>query len=185
MPFHIRIFRKNEPLPIVKFDLSQEELESRILAPYRSTLPIVVAGQTTLPAVVARIEIIETPHDSTEFGEWTPTLARNGALQWYHSEAGARDVTDSLIITPSTPVLPQKNDAIELLCSRFHSVAVQLRRRHAHRPTLEVSDEYDVQDLLRSLLSLFFDGIRPEEWAPSYAGKSARMEIGRASCRER
>ncbi len=42
---------------------------------------------------------------------------------------------------------------------------------------MNVDDEYDVQDLLHALLKLYFDDIRPEEWTPSYAGSSARMDF--------
>jgi hypothetical protein len=66
---------------------------------------------------------------------------------------------------------------IEKVCNRFHLVAKQLRDRHNTRETLDIDDEYDVQDLLHSLLHIFFDDIRPEEWTPSYAGKSARMDF--------
>lgn len=66
---------------------------------------------------------------------------------------------------------------VERICLRFHSVARQLRARHASRPTIEIEDEYDVQDLLHALLRLHFDDIRPEEWTPSYAGGSARMDF--------
>lgn len=60
---------------------------------------------------------------------------------------------------------------------RFHLVVRQLRNRHVTRTTLDVVDEYDVQDLLHSLLTVHFDDIRPEEWTPSYAGKSSRMDF--------
>jgi len=63
------------------------------------------------------------------------------------------------------------------LADRFHLVARQIRSRHNGRPTLEVEDEYDVQDLLHSLLVLEFDDVRPEEWTPSYAGRSSRMDF--------
>ncbi len=66
---------------------------------------------------------------------------------------------------------------LETLCNRFHLVARQLRSRHNNRDTLNVEDEYDVQDLLHALLVLEFDDIRPEEWTPSYAGSSARMDF--------
>lgn len=66
---------------------------------------------------------------------------------------------------------------IENLLSRFHIVVRQLLERHDGRPTLDVADEYDVQDLLHSLLRLFFEDIRPEEWTPSYAGGAARMDF--------
>jgi len=68
-------------------------------------------------------------------------------------------------------------ERLSLLCARFHTVVVQLRHRHEGRQTLDVSDEYDVQDLLHALLKLFFDDIRPEEWTPSYAGQSSRMDF--------
>jgi hypothetical protein len=77
---------------------------------------------------------------------------------------------------------PPKSDIpaflqIEKLLTRFHLVAQQLKKRHGHRDSLWINDEYDVQDLLHALLRIDFDDIRPEEWAPSYAGGSARMDF--------
>lgn len=63
----------------------------------------------------------------------------------------------------------------------FHNITKQLRIRRKEkgesRPTLNVKDEYDVQDLLHSLLHLYFEDIRPEEWTPSYAGGAVRMDF--------
>jgi len=73
----------------------------------------------------------------------------------------------------STPTI----ESIDLLAARFHRVARLLRQRHDGRATIEVRDEYDVQDLMHSLLALYFDDIRPEEWTPSYAGNSSRMDF--------
>lgn len=67
--------------------------------------------------------------------------------------------------------------SIEKLCSRFHMVARQLRDRYDDRDTLDVNDEYDVQDLFHGLLRIFFDDIRAEESTPSYTGKSSRMDF--------
>jgi hypothetical protein len=66
---------------------------------------------------------------------------------------------------------------LKRLLMRFYSVVLQMRERHDQRPTLDVSDEYDVQDLLHALLHLYFDDIRPEEWTPSCAGKSSRVDF--------
>jgi hypothetical protein len=66
---------------------------------------------------------------------------------------------------------------IEQICTRFHLVARQLRSRHQNRETLSVQDEYDVQDLLHALLWLHFEDVRAEEYTPSYAGKSSRMDF--------
>ncbi|RLI07091.1 hypothetical protein DRO24_03755 [Candidatus Bathyarchaeota archaeon] len=66
---------------------------------------------------------------------------------------------------------------VKLIIRRFHRVARQLRNRYADRDTLEIEDEYDVQDLLHALLKLYFDDIRPEEYTPSYAGSASRVDF--------
>lgn len=66
---------------------------------------------------------------------------------------------------------------LEKLFNRFHQVARQLRNRYDSRVTIDVKDEYDVQDLIHALLKIYFDDIRPEEWTPSYAGSSNRMDF--------
>jgi REase_DpnII-MboI len=68
-------------------------------------------------------------------------------------------------------------EAVRTICTRFHLIARQLSRRHERRATLTITDEYDVQDLLHAQLRLHFDDVRPEEWTPSYAGGSARMDF--------
>ncbi|WP_028515143.1 hypothetical protein [Ruminococcus flavefaciens] len=66
---------------------------------------------------------------------------------------------------------------IERIFTRFKEVALQLTRRHAKRETLIINDEYDVQDLLHSLLKMYFDDVRDEEPVPSYAGGSSRTDF--------
>lgn len=68
-------------------------------------------------------------------------------------------------------------DRVKLIINRFHQVTRQLRTRHSNRNTLEINDEYDVQDLFHALLKLYFDDIRAEEWTPSYAGASSRTDF--------
>lgn len=63
------------------------------------------------------------------------------------------------------------------ICKKFHDVATQLSHRYNKRPTLKVKDEYDVQDLLHSLLKIYFDDVRPEEWAPRYAGSASKIDF--------
>ncbi len=66
---------------------------------------------------------------------------------------------------------------LELIFSKFHLVARQLRDRYGGRSTLDIKDEYDVQNLLHALLKIYFHDIRPEETTPSYAGGSKRMDF--------
>ncbi len=66
---------------------------------------------------------------------------------------------------------------IELVLSRFPIVAKNLENRYSDRETIEIEDEFDVQDLLHGLLRIYFDDVRKEEWCPSYAGTSPRMDF--------
>ena len=72
--------------------------------------------------------------------------------------------------------------SVERVCKRIPLVVRQLRIRHDGRAAHEVEDEYDLQDVLHALLLLFFDDVRPEEYTPSYAGKSSRMDFLLKEC---
>lgn len=60
---------------------------------------------------------------------------------------------------------------------RFRLVERELGRRHGKRPTIEINDEYDAQDLFRSLLKLFFEDVRPEDYSPTNSGASTRIDF--------
>jgi hypothetical protein len=85
---------------------------------------------------------------------------------------------DSILTEYRPPTTVEKpSRVIESLFERFHSVALEINRRHDNRNSLVINDEYDVQDLLRGLLMLHFDDIRDEEYTPSYGGFCARMDL--------
>lgn len=71
----------------------------------------------------------------------------------------------------------QRLTNLERLFRRFHNIARQLKQRHENRPTLLIKDEYDMQDLLNAVLRGLYDDIRTEEYCPSYAGSSSRMDF--------
>jgi hypothetical protein len=58
---------------------------------------------------------------------------------------------------------------LENLLRRLPDVVRQLRVRHDARPPFRVRDERDLEDLVRALLPLHFDDVRPECRTPSYA----------------
>ena len=68
-------------------------------------------------------------------------------------------------------------EKIELICNKFNKVSRQMRSRYNARPTLTINDEYDVQDLFHSLLTLYFNDIRKEEGISSYAGSNSRADF--------
>jgi hypothetical protein len=58
---------------------------------------------------------------------------------------------------------------LETLLRRVPRSVRQLRTRYGTRPPFRVEDERDLEDLLRALLPLAFDDVRPECRTPSYA----------------
>lgn len=70
---------------------------------------------------------------------------------------------------------PPKREALTVLenmLRRLPLVIRQLRVRHDDRPPFRVVDERDLEDLVRALLPLHFDDIRPECRTPSYATRT-------------
>ena len=82
-----------------------------------------------------------------------------------------------LDISSSSEMNFDKIELLEEILNNFHRVVRQLRNRHDDRITLEINDEYDVQDLIHSLLLIHFEDVREEEYTPSYAGSSSRMDF--------
>jgi Uncharacterized protein conserved in bacteria (DUF2321)/REase_DpnII-MboI len=68
---------------------------------------------------------------------------------------------------PAPPAPPVA--ALESLLRRVPRVIAQLRSRHGERPPFRVADIHDLEDLLRALLPLQFDDVRPIGRTPSYA----------------
>lgn len=66
---------------------------------------------------------------------------------------------------------------VRKVCLRLHSVARQLRLRRDDRPTLEVKDDHDLQDLLCALLKVEFDEVATDEWTPPYTGGVPRTTL--------
>jgi len=63
------------------------------------------------------------------------------------------------------------------ICSRFSNVIRCISKRYGNRKPIVINDEYDVQYLLKILLSVSFDDIRSEETSPSYGGASSRIDF--------
>lgn len=61
---------------------------------------------------------------------------------------------------------------------RFPAIVRELNKRHNGRtPLADIKDEYDVQDLLRGVLSGLFDDVRDEECTPSRASLTSRADL--------
>lgn len=73
---------------------------------------------------------------------------------------------------------PAALSTVSSVCRRFQAIVRELNKRHNHRtPLFAINDEYDVQDLLRGVLSGLFDDVRDEENTPSRGGVRSRVDI--------
>lgn len=93
-------------------------------------------------------------------------------------DAAMTELPNSMPVKSNTVL--NRDDGLNLIINileRFPAFCRQLRNRYNARDTIEVNDEYDVQDLVHALLTLHFDDIRPEEYTPSFAGGASRQDF--------
>lgn len=78
------------------------------------------------------------------------------------------------------PPIPSKVDILPLIediCRNFNKFDINIRRRYSGRETIKINDEHDLQDAMLSILKLFINDIRPEDYVPSYAGGNSRVDF--------
>jgi hypothetical protein len=69
---------------------------------------------------------------------------------------------------------------LDRLTAAFRRMPMSLRpliQRRRQRSGMSLDDEYDLQDAVEAVLSLFYDDVRPEERAPSSAGSSSVIDF--------
>jgi hypothetical protein len=96
------------------------------------------------------------------------------------SETNHKKLMSILNAFKNIPPIPQKQDITDLLSeifNNFYKFDISIKRRYANRNTIEINDEYDLQDALKSILKLFIDDVRPEDYVPSYAGSNSRVDF--------
>ena len=77
-----------------------------------------------------------------------------------------------------TPTKPGKvEELLEIVVRGLRRAMHPLTHRRKGVQPLSFGNEYDVQDLLHALLRPWIGDIRPEEFTPSYAGSSTRMDF--------
>jgi hypothetical protein len=76
---------------------------------------------------------------------------------------------------PSKPA--KVEELLEIITRGLRRAMHPLTHRRKGSQSLYFANEYDVQDLLHALLRPWINDIRPEEFTPSYAGSSTRMDF--------
>ena len=90
--------------------------------------------------------------------------------------AGSKQWSDVEI--KSTEIAPNDIDILlEHVIGGLPRAIYPLKNRRKGRPSVEFNSEYDVQDLFNALIQPWIGDIRTEEYTPSYAGSSSRMDF--------
>ncbi|MEO1650822.1 MAG: hypothetical protein AAFR60_07550, partial [Pseudomonadota bacterium] len=88
---------------------------------------------------------------------------------------------DPIVTGSRQPVLPLAPDTVDqvllTVVKGLRRAMGPLEQRRKGSPALTFASEYDVQDLLHVLLRPWVADIRAEEYTPSYAGRSTRVDF--------
>jgi REase_DpnII-MboI len=85
---------------------------------------------------------------------------------------------DTAAARQSGPTKPARvEELLEVMVRGLRRAMHPLTHRRKGTQPLSFGNEYDVQDLLHALLRPWINDIRPEEFTPSYAGSSTRMDF--------
>jgi hypothetical protein len=103
---------------------------------------------------------------------------RGGRVLPNGKNPGTGEITS---LQPEVPDQAAKPSSVEdLLTTLIHGLPRAmhpLEHRRKGAQSLSFNSEYDIQDLLHSQLRPWISDIRPEEYTPSYAGSSTRMDF--------
>ncbi|MEU0499119.1 hypothetical protein [Mycobacterium sp. NPDC006124] len=182
MPFHVTIWPKSTDQKhlgeLYAFNLTEEQLRDRFVAPHDEGRPITWAGRTLPGDDISYLKVASTDHEVDEHAART----RFGEYDLFKSML---DVTNEWVTKAPGSLSPiqslaQPMDALDhviKLCRRFNAVRRQLLRRYGGRAPFEIKDEYDVQDLIHALLRIEFADVRAESWNPTYLGGASRTDF--------
>ncbi len=195
MPFHVTIWPKSAEQQVLTelyaFNLSEEQLRDRFIGPHDRAEAIVWSGRTLPGGDISYLRVAYTDNPVDEANV-------RGRFVEYETFKAAKDVTNDWVVRPPGSLAvdtvaaaqsaegaptsadtagPSAADLVINLCRRFDAVRRQLLRRHDKRATLDVADEYDVQDLVHALLLINFADVRAEAWNPPYLGGASRTDF--------
>lgn len=138
-------------------------------------------------AFISRIRhFIQAPTERSTLSSANPDSPPNPLIPYWSNVVGTtfvpsfvaqRQVLHEALEAARSGRGPAAAGVVEAIARRLPIVIAELQRRYDDRPGIAIDDEYDVQDIWRSLLVAVFDDVRPEEWTPSYAGGASRMDF--------
>lgn len=145
-----------------------------------------------LGSVIEEFMDLPPPESSNTYTEWVEKKARidavfqDNGLRYFRfgrvlplGQIPTTDIPNEETVSAlQQPVMPAKVEVLlERLVRGLHRAMYPLINRRRGSQPLTFNSEYDVQDLLHSQLRPWVQDIRAEEFTPSYAGSSTRMDF--------
>ena len=150
-----------------------------------------VNSLSVLGNVLEEFMDVTPPEDSENFGKWKAdrervlkALEENG-LRYFRggrvlptgqspdeAPSSFASLVGSGVVKPTSI-----SELLGVLIKGLRRAMHPLTHRRKGAQSLSFSTEYDVQDLLHAMLRPWVADIRPEEFTPSYAGTSTRMDF--------
>jgi hypothetical protein len=154
----------------------QEEPQAGLREPPSIAVSGHGSAPLTSPPLLVRATPVFQPCSASDRPE---PMAGSPASPSTGSSPATHDSQGSSFLAPVSPPpsVSSGQDPLESLrkvCLRFHAVTRQLRLRKDYRATLEVEDDYDLQDLLCALLKMEFEEVGTDEWTPPYTNGAPR-----------
>jgi len=138
-------------------------------------------------AFIKRIkQFLEAPTQRNPLVPDDPSVAPNPLIPYWSNPVettlvpsllGQRQVLEEALESERSGLGETAAHVVEAACRRLPLAIRSMQRRYADRTPIVITDEYDVQDLLRTILVVMFEDVRPEEWTLSYAGGPLRMDF--------
>lgn len=168
-------------------DLPFAELEQTIIRPWLAGRPFTISGTIVRSSSdVTDIRIVHTPSPQKAYADAHNARMRASSIPDFATDRSllpfgeGEDVTYKLLFEGMPEPEPDADAALVLrLCSRLPQAArILANRQRKGKAPFEVSDEYDVQDLLHALLRAYLKHSVQEDPLPKTAGsKSGRADI--------
>jgi len=168
-------------------DLTFEELERSVVTPFLLGQAFTVSGAIVRKSdSAAEIRIVRTDqpqkvyadqHDASMRASGISDLATDRRLLPF---SRGEDRTFDLLFSGAKSKVPDADAAlIERLCKRLPQVArILAARSRKGKTAYEISDEYDVQDLLHAVLRAYIKYSVQEDTLPKVGGaKSGRVDV--------
>jgi hypothetical protein len=135
-------------------------------------------------------EFMDAPRDPQAREEWVEKRKRivealeADGLRYYRggrvfpNGRAPEEIVPIDVSTNAAPAMPKAvQDVLTRLVRGLPRAMYPLIKRRKGAIQLSFRSEYDLQDLLHALLRPWVADIRPEEFTPSYAGSSTRMDF--------